>query len=184
MQEQDLDFIKDAIKDVVTETINGFGKRIKPEIPIIKRVELLLWNYEAFCNLAKEKELQIVETQKVGVPDSSPSITEYSSKTGVISGITLDEDIVEQVIENLKRDIVWIKSVLVQVDLALKSIANEPYYKLLTGFYCEGIPLDTLATQYGIDTTTASRAKKELLNKLAVQLFTQEYITDKVGELE
>lgn len=184
MQEQDLDQISVVIKNVVNEAIENFGKRLKPEIPIIKRVELLLWNREAFYNLVLEKELQIKEAMKSGVPHESPSITEYTAKTGVVSGISLEEDIVEQVIENLQRDIIWINSILVNLDLALKSIANEPYYKMLTDYYFDGASLEKTAAQYNLDITTASRVKKELLNKLAVQLFTKEYITDKIGELE
>lgn len=184
MTEQDMEFITETIRTVVNEALNSFGKRIKPEIPIIKRVEMLLWNREAFQQLIHEKELQIKEAKYSGVPNKSPSITEYSSKTGVVHGISIEEDVVEQVIENLERDITWIKSIVVQINLALDSIKEEQYYELLTDYYFNGVSLDTLASKYDIDTTTASRVKKDLLNKLAVQLFTKEYITDKVGELE
>ena len=184
MQEQELDQFCEVIKNVVNDCMTNFGKRLKPEIPIIKRVELLLWNREAFYKLALEKELQIEEARRSGVPHESPSITEYTAKTGVVSGISLEEDIVEQVIENLQRDIVWINSVLVNLTLALASIKDEQYYGLLTDYYFNGVSLDDLAKKYNIDITTASRVKKDLLNKLAVQLFTKEYITDKVGDLE
>lgn len=183
MTVENMEFITETIKNVVSEAFNNFGKRIKPEIPVIKRVELLLWNKEAFHNLVTEKELQIVEAKRSGVGNKSPSITEYSAKTGMVSSISLEDDIIDQVIESLERDIIWIQSVLVQIDLALKSIEKEQYYKLLTDYYFNGESLDKLASQYDMDATTASRVKKDLLNKLAVQLFTKEYITDKVGEL-
>ena len=49
---------------------------------------------------------------------------------------------------------------------ALKSIENDPYYKILPMYFGYGYTIEEIAEEYGVEVSTISRNKKRLSIKL------------------
>ena len=62
------------------------------------------------------------------------------------------------------------------IDAAMKTIEDDPYYDVIRLFYFEGHTRESIALDYGCTETTISRNKTRLLNKLKTILFSDEVI--------
>lgn len=63
-----------------------------------------------------------------------------------------------------------------QIDQALESIIDDPYYSIIELFYFENKTRDSIAEHYNTTVTTISRNKTRLLKKLAPFIFSDEVI--------
>lgn len=63
-----------------------------------------------------------------------------------------------------------------QIDKALESIIDDPYYSIIELFYFEGKTRDSIAEHYNTTVTTISRNKTRLLKKLAPFIFSDDVI--------
>ena len=62
------------------------------------------------------------------------------------------------------------------IDAAMKTIEDDPYYDVIRLFYFEGCTRESISLDYGCTETTISRNKTRLLNKLKTILFSDEVI--------
>lgn len=181
----DLELIE-HIKTAVSEEFSKLGIADKIKTPVdnpFKRVEQLLWNYKLFTGIIEDKEQQIREVLESGIPNKSKSILEYSPRGGGISGITLEEETVESVVNALQADIVWVQQVIKRIDLALDTVRESPDFTMMCEYYMDGYDLETLATRYSMDRKTVASRKNKLVRQIAIQLFPKETLDELVGDI-
>lgn len=70
----------------------------------------------------------------------------------------------------------YTEKLVLQIDAALESIIDDPYYSIIEFFYFEGYTRESIAEYYDTTVTTISRNKTRLLKKLAPQLFSDDVI--------
>lgn len=63
-----------------------------------------------------------------------------------------------------------------QVERALATIKNDPYYEVIELFYFEGQSRESIAGYFNTSPTTISRNKARLLKKIAPQLLSDDVI--------
>ena len=70
----------------------------------------------------------------------------------------------------------YTEKLVVQIDKALESIIDDPYYSIIELFYFEGNTRESIAEHFNTTVTTISRNKTRLLKKLAPFIFSDEVI--------
>lgn len=65
-----------------------------------------------------------------------------------------------------------------QVEKALASIKNDPYYDIIELYYFEKQSRDAIAEYYDTTGTTITRNKQKLLEKLALMIFSEDVIRE------
>lgn len=171
-----LEQIRKIIKDELQAT-NELEKQKVRNSPF-KRAEQLLWNYELFEKIMKEKEVQKKEVLENGIPSKSKSILEYQEHGGVISDIVLEEETISEIIERLTSDIVWLQQAVSRIHLAIKAIESDENYPIFARYYFGGDTLDTIATDYCVDRKTIARRKNKLVQIMALHLFPKECLDE------
>ena len=68
------------------------------------------------------------------------------------------------------------EKMILQIESALNSIQEDPYYEVITLYYLENLTRDYIADYYDTSPTTISRNKKRLIKKLSAVLFSDDYI--------
>lgn len=166
---------KETARAVVSEMRNN--NLIKREFSYYKRVELLLYNYENLKDAILQKEEDIEQIEKYGLPEKSKSITYYSSTSGNVSG----EERYLQLIEKYKIDKLETERDLSRIDKALEKIRGDKYYKIIETKYLkkgkDSMRDEDIAEQLNVDRTTITRNRKRLMNKL-ITIFFPESVKD------
>ncbi len=67
-------------------------------------------------------------------------------------------------------------ALVTNVDKALETMKQDPYYQIIPIMYFDGKSREYAAEQMDVNPTTISRNKKRLLSQLTVLLFSDEYI--------
>lgn len=70
------------------------------------------------------------------------------------------------------------KKLLHRVNEALTMIKDDPYYDLIRLFYIEGHTREEVAEELNTSTTTISRNKTRLVNKIKSVLFSDDFILE------
>ena len=175
------------IGDIVSETIHkefnnlGVVARIKPDLDNpFDRVGQILRNYGKFRELCKEKIEQIKEVQLYGVRRQSAGVNEYSNHKKVSTGITLEEEIVQSIVDALERDIVFIENALTRVDMALEKVKSSPDYPMLEDYYFNDCTMDFVSQKYNLNFRTTKRHIEEMVHKMAMELFPKEMLNEMI----
>ena len=69
-------------------------------------------------------------------------------------------------------DQAFTKTVVEQIDEALKSIQDDPYYRIIPLYYFDGLTRDMIAAYLGINEKTVTRNRYALVHRLSVILFS------------
>ena len=142
------------------------------------KTEALLYHYNGFKRLVKERELEIETLRKCGVPKKSPSIVEYTSKSGVVHGITLEDDTVDIMIGNVQRSVEGTVQAISLIDKSMEALKDDPYYCILEMRYFEGRTQEDIADHLGCRQVTISKNKNRLVRELSMRLFPNQAITE------
>lgn len=148
------------------------SKNKKKEMNAYQKTEALLFSYVNFNKILKEKEQEIADLRKYGVPaKSSMSGGErvQSSRTNV--GIVLPEDAVEDAVRTVERSVEDTVHAVALIDKCMAALKNEPYYDILPMRYFEGRTLEDIGVYFGVDHTTISRNKSRLVRELSMRMF-------------
>lgn len=179
-----LDILNDNVKKTVEKTIDNkaiivadviierlrSSNMLRSEMSYYRKVEVLLSTLSTLKEAVKQKDEEIKELQKYGIPQKSKSIVCYSSASGTAQGdryLELEEKYRAEKKET-ERDIKRIEN-------ALEKIKEDKYFRIIELKYLkeESSTDEQIAEILEKDRTTIIRNKKRLINKLKVILFPQ-----------
>ena len=171
-----LNIIKETVKTTILEL--GIGKQpvkipSKQERSAYQKTEMLLWNYRGFQRVIKEKQDQIDEIKKYGVPHKGNAVHSYGG-SNTVSGITTSQESVDAAVHNIESSIAETINALELIDSSMATLRNDPYYKLLEMHYFEGRTQEDIAIYYNCTQSTIAKNKSRLVRELSVRLFPNE----------
>lgn len=132
-----------------------------------KATERRLYALETLRAKIAEDKGRLEEIKKYGPAQRSKGIGRFM-KTGV--RLTPDE-IQEAVVCDMEATIAADEYEVETMDNALAKIADDFYYKAVSGKYMEGLSDDQVAAYLNCDVSTAWRNRKRLVQKLSVWLY-------------
>lgn len=144
-----------------------------------QKTESLLYNYPKFQNVLKSKLEDIEMIKNEGVSKRSKSFIQWSSNNSFDNSNEYEKSL--DAIEKIKASIVQIESYIYQIDTALTSINDDPYYEVITMNYFEGLTREYVAEYFDVDVRTITRNKTRLVNLLQIRLFSDEYLDELFG---
>lgn len=169
------------IEQIIDTTV---GKTVRTTIIELKReklirtgrtpyqkTEALLHNYNELKNLIKEKNEEIKHLKEYGLDKKSKDITTFNKAIVMNSN---ESEVLESRIEELEKSIALTKHCIKTINNALKKIRDDKYYNVIPKVYFEKTAVIKLAEEFDCDEKTIYRNKQKLVNKLKLQLFTDE----------
>ena len=174
--------LKQIVELVVTQTINILEERnlIKPntnEKSAYSKTESLLYNYNNFKRIIKEREKEIEELRTYGVPTSC-AVKEYVDKGNSVQGIVLDEERVEAAVATVQESIDGTANVIALIDKCMGALKSDPYYDILEMRYFEGRTQEDIAIEMKCSQVTISKNKSRLVKELAMRIFPNQCIRE------
>ena len=140
-----------------------------------QKTETLLFNYNNFKSVIKDKEDEIAELRQFGMRRKSTSISSFSGNTGLIE-VKSDAEKVEDKIEMIEFSIATTRNFIKIIDNALATLVEDPYYELIDLRYFKGCSREEIAEYFDCDVKTVTRNKNRLINLLQIRLFSDEVI--------
>lgn len=170
--------VVNALKD---NGLVGVYNECKPknEKTAYAKTEALLFNYNGFRRIVAERQQEIADLRRYGVPGKSACAggeRVQSSRTNV--GIVLPEDAVEDAVRNVERSVEGTVQAIALIDKCLATLKTDPYYDVLPMRYFEGRTLEDIGVYFGVDHTTISRNRSRLVKELAMRLFPDEVVKE------
>lgn len=139
-----------------------------------QKTETLLYNYNNFVSVIKEKEEQIAELRQYGLRQKSASITNFSG--GLVVDVKSDQEKVDEKIELIEDSIRTTRSFIKIIDDAVAGLSDDPYYDLIRMRYFQNCSREDVADHFCVDVKTVTRNKNRLINLLQIRLFSDEVI--------
>lgn len=147
----------------------------KSEKTAYQKTEQLLFNFNGFKRIVKERMQEIEDLRKYGVPQkSSMSGGERVQSSRSNQGIVLPEESVEAAVHAVEASVQGTVQVINLMEKCMASLRNDPYYDILEMRYFEGRTLEDIGVYFGCDHTTISRNKNRLVRELSMRLFPDE----------
>jgi len=179
-QSEDID-LKNLISDTAETTadriINGLKKQglLKDnKQSAFQKTETILYNYNNFKDVIENKYKQIDTIIVTGSNKKSSSITTFS-KNNVMEN-KLEAERAEEQIAKIEQSIITTNNFIKMIDDAVYKLKNDKYYKIINLKYFEGKTREEIAEMYDCDARTITRNKNRLINKLKIDLFSDEAI--------
>ena len=166
--------VKKAVESAVLE-MKRQNLVVKGKQSPFQKTETLLFNYNDFKDVIKEKEEQIEELRQHGMRKKSPSITSFTGSTGMIE-VKSDAEKVEEKIEMIEFSINVTRSFIRIIDNAIDTLKDDPYFELIELRYFKGCTREQIAEYFDCDVKTVTRNKNRLINLLQIRLFSDEVI--------
>lgn len=171
-----------VIDHTVQKAVNNSILELKRQNLIVEgkqspfqKTETLLFNYNNFKDVIKDKEAEIAELRQFGMRKKSTSITSFSGNTGLIE-VKSDAEKVEEKIEMIEFSISTTRNFIRIIDNALDTLKDDVYYDLIRMRYFEGCTREEIAEHFDCDVKTVTRNKNRLINLLQIRLFSDEVI--------
>lgn len=170
------------INETVNKTVNKLMKQNmikKSDMNTYKRTEQLLYNYNNFKGVVKDKQEMIEQIKQVGLSKTSCSFIPMPQDTG-FKYIPSEQEKIDKEIATLESSIAVTKNYIKIIDNALKTIADDPYSETIRMCYFEGMKNSEAARQWAIpvDESTIGRNKNRLVKKLSIYLFSDDVIKE------
>lgn len=140
-----------------------------------QKTETLLYNYNNFVAVIKEKEEQIAELRQYGLRQKSASITSFSGGVGLVD-VKSDEEKVDEKIEAIEDSIRTTRTYIKIIDDAVAGLKGDPYFDLIEMRYFKSCSREEIAEHFECDVKTVTRNKNRLINLLQIRLFSDEVI--------
>lgn len=140
-----------------------------------QKTEILLYNYRNFQSAIQSKQDQIRELETYGLRKKSADMTSFTGGAGFVE-VKSELEKVEECIEQLKHSIAVTQAFLQITDDALNKLQNEPYFDIIRMKYFEGRKIEDIAEELRVDVSTVCRNKNKLINRLQVELFSDQVI--------
>lgn len=173
-----LTLIDSTVKKSVNEAICELKRQnlvVQGKPSPFQKTETLLFNYNSFKSVIKEKENQIEELRKFGLCKKSTSITSFSGDSGLIE-MKSDAEKLEEKIEMIEFTMATTRNFVAIIDDAIATLQDDPYYDLIRLRYFESCTTEEIAEYFCCDVSTVRRNKNRLINMLKIRLFSDEVI--------
>ena len=170
IEKQDLEnIIKETVKATILEL--GIGK-VSPreERSAYQKTELLLWNYKSFKKVVNDKQNEIKEIRKYGVPHKGSAVHTYCGD-GSVHGLCTVDETVDNAVHSIQHNIEYILEVIRAVDAAMSAMKNDPYYPILELRYFNGMSQDDIAKALNCTQQNVSYHKNRLVRELSLRIF-------------
>lgn len=142
-----------------------------------QKTEQLLFNYCGFKRIVEEKQQEIVEIRKYGVPRSC-AVHEFVRDGNVPHGLVLEEESVEAAVANVERSVRGTVAAIALIDKCMAALKHDPYYPILEMRYFEGRTMEDIAVVLKCAQSTASQNKARLVKELSLRLFPDQAISE------
>lgn len=173
-----LNLIDCTVKKAVEQTVSELKRQnmiAEGRQTPFQKTETLLYNYNSFQAVIKEKEEQIAELKAFGMRKKSTSISSFSGGSGFVESKS-DAEKVEEKIDAIEFSIHTTRNFIKVIDEALATLQGDPYYDLIAMKYFEGRTQEELSEHFECDVRTIRRNKNRLINQLQIRLFSDEVI--------
>lgn len=177
IEQQELEnLIKETVKATILEL--GLDKHPpKKERSAYNKTEQLLYNYNNFKRVVKEKLEQINEIKKYGVPHKGGAVHTYAGGNTVHGLATVDET-VDNAVHTVQVSVQGIVDVINMINEAMQGIKNDPWYPILEMRYFDGMGQDDIAKAMNCTQPNVSYHKSRLVKELAVRIFPDEIVKE------
>ncbi len=143
------------------------------EISTYKATELLLYKYNDLKESISDREEEIKEIEKYGLRGESKSIFK------IPEGVHTDSDEIEQnVINGLIKDIKRTQVVINRVDRILKKFKTDKYIEIIKLKYFDKRTQQEISDYFAKDPATIWRNNKRLINEIKVYFFPNDVISE------
>ena len=160
------------------QNCNVGKQQSKQEKSAYSKTESLLYNYNGFKRIIKEREQEIEEIIKYGVPQTCGAGGERVQNGNLPHGIVLPEEFVESAVQKLKRSVQETVDAINLIDKCMAALKNDPYYRVLELRYFEGRTQEDIAILFGCSQVTISNNKNRLVRELSMRLFPNQSIQE------
>lgn len=150
----------------------------KTEKTAYQKTEQLLYNYMGFKKIIREREQEIDDLRKYGVPQTCGGVKEYVQKGGLPHGIVLEEESVEAAVANVRQSVAATVQAIALIDKCMSALKSDPYYKVLEMRYFEGRTQEDIAMAFNCNQATIARNKSRLIKELSMRLFPNQTIDE------
>lgn len=170
------------INDTVSKTVNELLKQKmikKSDMNTYQKTEQLLYNYNNFKEVVKDKQEMIEQIKQVGISKTSCSFLPMPQDTG-FKYIPSEQEKNDAAIAELESSIAVTSNFIKLIDNALKTIKGDPYYGVIEKCYFEGKKHYVVSKEWAtpINETTVGRNKNRLVKKLSIYLFSDDVIKE------
>lgn len=132
-----------------------------------KATERRLYALPVLRKKAEDDRERLEELKTYGPRNRSKSITRF-----IKSSIRLTpEEILAAVITDMEATIAADEYEIETMERALSTIADDEYYRTVTGRYIDNLPDEDVAEEIPCDTSTVWRNRKRLVQRLSVWLY-------------
>lgn len=173
-----------AVSEAVVKALEKRGLVGKPsanslsEKTAYQKTEALLYNYNGFKKIVVERNLEIEEIRKYGVPQSCGLNADRVQNGNLPRGIVLPDESVEAAVCNIERSIERTIQAIALVDKCMAALRNDPYYAILEMRYFEGRTQEDIATYFGVSQVTISNNKNRLVKELSMRIFPGQVVEE------
>lgn len=172
--------LENLIKETVKATILELGLDKQPpkkERTAYSKVEQLLYNYNNFKRVCKEKQDQIDELRAYGVPHKGGAVHTYCGD-GTVHGLCTVDETVDGAVYNVETAMKSIQDVIDLIDNAMAGLQNDDWYPILKMRYFDGMSGDDIAKTLGCTPPNITHHKNRLVKELAIRIFPDEVIKE------
>jgi RNA polymerase sigma factor (sigma-70 family) len=177
--------IAEIVAEIVIKALEKRGmfdkatsKGGRSEKTAYQKTEQLLFNYNGFKRIVKERMEEIENLRKYGVPSKSVDIVQYTPGSGTVQGTVLPEESVEAAVHTVQESIVDTVHAIDLVDKCMSALKGDPYYEILEMRYFEGRTQEDIAVHFGVSQVTISNNKSRLVRELSMRLFPNQAVTE------
>ena len=172
--------IAKAVADTLEKRLNLQSASANPKMEktAYQKCEQLLYNYPGFKRIIREREQEIEEIRKYGVPGKCGGVTEFVQKGGMPHGLVLEEESVDAAVCRIERSVQGTVAAITLIDKCMAALKNDPYYRVLEMRYFEGRTQEDIAFEFGCSQVTISNNKSRLVRELSMRLFPNQVIEE------
>lgn len=167
-----------VIKALKDENIMGTAPPPKTEKTAYQKTEQLLYNYNGFKRIVADKQREIEELRKYGVPQKSGSIVQYTPGSGIVRGTVLPEESVENAVRSVEASVQGTVDAIALIDKCMAALKTDPYYKILEYRYFDGRTQEDIAVEFNCSQVTISNNKNRLVRELSMRLFPDQVVDE------
>lgn len=144
-----------------------------------QRTEQLLFRYNDFKKLVRDKEREIEEIRRYGVCERGSAVVMYGGNCGGRPrGIVLDEERVADAVRNVQKSMESVVQAIKLIETNVQALCGDPYYKILEMRYFEGRTQEDIAVEFNCTQQNIAYHKRRLVNELAIKMFPDKVIDE------
>lgn len=181
LTQQEITEVVTLVTNTVLKYLEEHELLVKPsanEKTAYQKTEQLLYNYRGFKRIVAERQQEIDEIRKYGVPKSCGTMGERVQGGSVQSGLVLPEESVEAAVRRVESSVQGTVQAIALIDKCMLALSNDPYYKILEMRYFDGRTQEDIALELKCSQKTISQNKARLVRELSMRLFPNQVIDE------